>query len=275
MPLIFCSLASGSSGNCQYVASPSTRVLIDAGMSGKYVSNALESIGESIRSIDAVLLTHEHTDHTTGLRVLLRRYGIPLYITESTYRSIAQKLADVPEEQIRIFDKAQDLKIGDLVVRGLPVTHDAVDPLCYRISHEFDGTITTVGVVTDLGWVDPAVIEAFSSCDLLMIESNHDVEMLKIGAYPMYLKRRILSEHGHLSNEDAGYIAREILRRGALKHILLAHLSRENNFPDLAFETVRSLIEEYGFRVGEDVHLELTHRDRVGKVYYLGYGGVK
>ncbi|MDO4799777.1 MAG: MBL fold metallo-hydrolase [Bacillota bacterium] len=273
MPLTFCSLASGSSGNCQYVASPSTRVLIDAGMSGKYVCSALESIGESIRAIDAVLLTHEHSDHTTGLRVLLRRYGIPLYITESTYRSLAPKLADVPEERIRIFDKSQDFRVGDLTVRGFSVSHDAADPLCYRITHETTDGATSVGVVTDLGWVDPDVIEAFGGCDLLMIESNHDVELLKIGAYPMYLKRRILSEHGHLSNEDAGYIAREILRRGVLKHILLAHLSKENNFPDLAFETVRGLIEEYGFRVGEDVDLDLTHRDRVGKLYYLGYGG--
>ena len=265
MPLSFCSLASGSSGNCQYVESNTTRLLVDAGMSGKYIKTSLETIGVHIESINGILITHEHADHISGLGVLMRKFKLPLYVTEKTWDAVKTKVGDVNPELLHIYETIDDIMIGDIRVRGTRITHDAVDPLCYTFMNE----TSKIGIATDLGAISDEVIEQFKDCDLLMIESNHDIEMLKVGPYPMYLKRRILSEHGHLSNEDAGYIAREIVNFGKAKNILLAHLSKENNFPDLAYETVRGILEAEDIIVGRDIHLDMTYRDKVGKLYRI------
>lgn len=265
MPLSFCSLASGSSGNCQFVESDTTRLLVDAGMSGKYIKISLETIGVKIESINGILVTHEHADHISGLGVLMRKYKIPLYVTVKTWEAVKLKIGDVDHNLLHLYEAIDDIYIGDIRVKGTRITHDAVDPLCYTFMHED----SKIGIATDLGAISDAVIEQFKDCDLLMIESNHDIEMLKVGPYPLYLKRRILSEHGHLSNEDAGYIAREIINFGKAKNILLAHLSKENNFPDLAYETVRGILEAESIIVGKDINLDLTYRDKVGKLYRI------
>ncbi|MDN5352527.1 MAG: hypothetical protein PWQ12_1448 [Clostridiales bacterium] len=265
MALSFCSLASGSSGNCQYVASDKTRLLVDAGMSGKYIKQSLEHIDVHIGDVNGILLTHEHADHISGLGVLMRRFKLPLYVTEKTWEVVAPKVGAIDSGLLHVYDKIEDLEIGDILVQSARVSHDAVDPLCYAFRHDR----SKIGIATDLGTISDEVIETFKDCDLLMIEANHDIEMLKTGRYPLYLKRRILSEFGHLSNEDAGFVAKEILKYGFTKHILLAHLSKENNFPDLAFETVRGILEEAGAVPGEDMLLDLTYRDRVGKYYRI------
>lgn len=265
MSLFFCSLASGSSGNCQYVASEKTKLLIDAGMSGRYIKNSLSSIDVDINQVNGILLTHEHTDHVSGLGVLMRRHRLPLYVTEKTWEALKNKVGEVDESLLHLYDKIDTIEIGDITVQSARISHDAVDPLCYALMHKNN----KVAIATDLGTISDDVMEKFKDSDLLMIESNHDIEMLKIGPYPMYLKRRILSEYGHLSNEDAGYITREILQYGKVKHVLLAHLSKENNFPELAFETVRGILEDAGIVDGKDISLDLTYRDKVGKAYKL------
>ena len=265
MSLSFCSLASGSSGNCQFVESNTTRLLVDAGMSGKYIKNSLETINVKIESINGILLTHEHADHISGLGVLMRKFKIPLYVTKKTWEAVRLKVGEVDEALVNQFETIESLMIGDICVKGTRITHDAVDPLCYTFTHNN----SKIGIATDLGAISDEVIEQFKDCDLLMLESNHDIEMLKIGPYPMYLKRRILSELGHLSNEDAGYIAREIIQHGVAKNILLAHLSKENNFPDLAFETVKGILEAEDIIIGKDVSLDMTYRDKVGKLYRI------
>lgn len=265
MPLSFCSLASGSSGNCQFIESENTRLLVDAGMSGKYIKLSLETINVKIESIDGILLTHEHADHISGLGVLMRKFKIPAYITYKTWEAVSSKIGEVSADLLHLYETIDDIVIGDIRVKGTKITHDAVDPLCYTFTHDD----CKIGIATDLGAITDDVIEQFKDCDLLMIESNHDIEMLKVGPYPMYLKRRILSELGHLSNEDAGYIAKEIVRYGTAKNILLAHLSKDNNFPDLAFETVRGILEADDIIVGTDVNLDLTYRDKVGKLYRI------
>ncbi|HAS74970.1 MAG TPA: MBL fold metallo-hydrolase [Clostridiales bacterium UBA8960] len=265
MSLSFCSLASGSSGNCQYVESETTRLLVDAGMSGKYIKNSLETINVKVETINGILLTHEHADHISGLGVLMRKFKLPLYVTEKTWEAVKLKIGEIDETLLNIYDKIDEIVIGDITVRGTRITHDAVDPLCYT----FKNNDSKVGIATDLGAISDDVINEFKDCDLLMIESNHDIEMLKIGPYPLYLKRRILSEHGHLSNEDAGYIAKEIIKHGMAKNILLAHLSKENNFPDLAYETVRGILEMDQIIIGKDINLDLTYRDKVGKLYRI------
>lgn len=262
----FCVLSSGSDGNCYYIASANTGILVDAGISCTKIRKSLEHLGETIDSLSAVFLTHEHSDHTSGLRVLLKKYPMNLYLTDGTYAGIrgAEELNTVrPVKCIRAGDVVQH---GDLTVYSYPVSHDAVEPVCYKIvSAEGD----CVGIITDLGWADPEVIRAFRDCDLLLLESNHDTELLKIGPYPSFLKQRILSENGHLSNDSAGIIARNILSEGRLKYLILGHLSETNNHPDLAFATVSRSVREFGYCDGIDYELEVSIRNRVGKMYVI------
>ncbi len=265
MSLFFCSLASGSSGNCQFIASERTKLLVDAGMSGRYIKNSLSNIDVDINQINGILLTHEHSDHISGVGVLMRRHKIPLYVTEKTWEALKHKVGEIDMNLLHLYDRIDNIEIGDIFVQSARISHDAVDPLCYALMHGNK----KIAIATDLGTISDEVVEKFKDSDLLMIESNHDIEMLKVGPYPMYLKRRILSEYGHLSNEDAGYIAKEIIGFGKVKHILLAHLSKENNFPELAFETVKGILEEAGIRDGIDINLDLTYRDKVGKTYKL------
>lgn len=263
MSLTFCSLASGSSGNCQYVGTERTKLLIDAGMTGKYIKESLNNINVQIEKINGILITHEHSDHISGLGVLMRRYKIPLYISEKTWSKLESKVGSVDLGLVHIVDHMDAFEIGDLQIKSIPVKHDAVDPRCYTVrngKHE-------IGIATDLGTVSQDIIDGFKNCDLLMLESNHDEMMLKTGRYPFLLKRRILSEFGHLSNEDAGYVAKEILAFGHVKHILLGHLSKENNFPELAYETVKSVLAQEGIGVGVDVQLDMTYREHIGKLY--------
>lgn len=234
-------------------------------MSGKYIKSSLETINVKIETINGILLTHEHADHISGLGVLMRKFKLPLHVTHKTWEAVKIKIGVVDEALLNLYESIESIVIGDITVQGIRITHDAVDPLCYT----FKNRNSKIGIATDLGAISDEVIDAFKDCDLLMIESNHDIEMLKIGPYPLYLKRRILSEHGHLSNEDAGYIAREIIKYGTAKNILLAHLSKENNFPDLAYETVRGILESDQIIIGKDINLDLTYRDKVGKLYRI------
>lgn len=265
MALTFCSLASGSSGNCQYIASDKTKLLVDAGMSGKYIKTSLHTLDVDINTINGILLTHEHTDHISGLGVLMRRHKIPLHITAKTWEAVQLKIGTVDSDLLHIYDTIDMLEIGDIMVQSARISHDAVDPLCYA----FMSNNSKVAIATDLGMISDEVVSKFKDSDLIMVESNHDIEMLKLGSYPMYLKRRILSEYGHLSNEDAGYFAKEIIDFGKAKHILLAHLSKENNVPELAYETVRGILESSNIRIGTDINLDLTYRDKVGRCYKL------
>lgn len=264
--LKFCALSSGSSGNSYYIASEQTGILIDAGISCTKIKKSLLHIGESLDDIKAVFVTHEHSDHISGLRVLLKQYPIALYLTEGTYRGISGISDYFTHVPITQFKTGDIVKIGDLTVHSYKVSHDAQEPVCYKVSSD-EGE--NVGIITDLGWADPDVIEAFEDCDLLLLESNHDVELLKIGPYQPFLKRRILSKLGHLSNDSAGIIARNIIAKGRLKYLVLGHLSETNNHINLAYETVNQSIREYGYENGEDYELDISVRNQVGKVYKI------
>lgn len=265
MSLKFCSLASGSSGNCQWIASEKTALLLDSGLSGKYIQAAMTSISEDIGRVQGLLVTHEHVDHVKGVGVMLRRYGMKLYINEATFAAIEPKLGKYEDHQIQIFKNDETFEIGDIVVRPFSITHDAVDPVAYA----FGCGQRKIAVATDLGMVDQRILGELLESELLMIEANHDVEMLKVGPYPYHLKRRILSEYGHLSNDHAGEVALEVMRSGRLKSILLGHISKENNHPELAYETVKGCLEGGGVEIGVDVQLDMSYRDRVSRLYHL------
>ncbi len=231
-----CSIASGSSGNCIYVGSDTTHLLVDVGISGKRTEQGLNGLGIMAGELDGILVTHEHADHISGLGVLSRRYGIPIYATQGTVEEMkrCRSLGNVDESLFHIIRADEKFVIKDLVIDPMRISHDAAEPVAYRIRYGNK----KVAVATDMGLYNDYIVESLKGMDALLIEANHDVNMLQVGPYPYYLKQRILSDRGHLSNENCGRLLSRILHDD-LKGILLGHLSGENNLPELAYETVR------------------------------------
>ena len=231
-----CSIASGSSGNCIYVGSDNTHVIIDAGISGKRIEEGLNRIGLTTSDLNAVLITHEHSDHVASIGVLARKYALPMYATRGTIDGIMDQkcLGNVDRSLFNEISAFNDFLIDDLTVRPIEVSHDAAEPVAYRIEHEG----RSVGVCTDLGTYNDSIVKGFSGIDALFLEANHDVHMLQVGRYPYYLKQRILSDRGHLSNENCGRLLCKLLHDD-MKSITLSHLSAENNMAELAYEAVR------------------------------------
>lgn len=233
-----CSIASGSSGNCIYVGHASTHLLIDAGISGKRIEEGLRGIEVEPEELAGILITHEHSDHIQGVGVLARKYKVPLYGTVETFCAMKKgktNLGKVDDGLFREVDPEKSFSIGDIRVMPFSVSHDAANPVAYVF--EADGK--KIGMATDLGVYTEQTVEHLKDSGILYLESNHDLNMLMVGMYPYYLKQRIAGEHGHLSNDSAAKLLCRLHHDG-LQHVLLAHLSKENNYPDLAYETVRA-----------------------------------
>lgn len=262
MGVRFCSLASGSSGNCQYIETDNVRILIDAGLSGKKIENSLLSIGVNPSTINCIVVTHEHRDHIKGVGILSRRYNLPIYANINTWKSMKKDIGEVNEDNIKIFKTGSDFEIGDLGILPFKLSHDANEPVGYCFYYKN----VKLSIVTDTGCIRDDVKDTIKKSDLLMIEANHDIEMLKMGKYPWFLKKRIMGDFGHLSNEAAGKLICEIFQ-GNSETILLGHLSKENNFPELAYQTVANIMKEKGISINEDVTLDMTYRDRPSRVY--------
>ncbi len=258
----FCSLFSGSSGNSLFISDGQTRILIDAGITGIRIRKALESIGENPLNLDALVVTHEHSDHTKCAGVITRRYGIPIYATKGTWEGMSRYIGPVNEANIMYISANFDFQIKTMKIHPFSIPHDARDP----VGFSFFSKDKKVTVATDIGIMNDSLFENIKDSDLLMLESNHDIEMLDNGNYPYYLKKRIRSDHGHLCNEMAGKTLAELAYNGA-KRFVIGHLSRENNSPDIAFETVASLISGNGFSVGESIELYVARRDETSKVF--------
>ncbi len=231
----FCSIASGSSGNCIYAGSDHGTILVDVGISGKKVEAGLNLMGMTTKDVDAILLTHEHSDHIKGLGVIARKYGIPIYGTRGTLKSIQENtgLGKIDPSLYQEIRADERFWIEDLEILPFPISHDAAEPVAYRIEHGKKA----VAVVTDLGIYSEDTVSHLKNLDAVLLEANHDIRMLQVGSYPYYLKQRILGKKGHLSNENAGRLLCEILH-DRLKTILLGHLSKENNYEELAYQTV-------------------------------------
>lgn len=231
-----CSIASGSSGNCVYVGSDATHLLLDVGISAKRTEAGLKELGLKMGDIDGIFITHEHADHINGLGVLARKYGVPIYGTKGTIDAVRQtrSLGDVDNTLFRYIKADEKCTVKDVSVYPIRTSHDAAEPVAYRISH--DGQ--KIAVITDLGCYNDYTVECLKDLDVLYLEANHDVHMLQAGPYPYYLKQRILSEKGHLSNESSGKLLSRLLHDD-MKAIVLGHLSKENNLPELAYESVR------------------------------------
>jgi len=260
----FCSLYSGSSGNSIFVASGNTRLLSDAGLSAKKIMEALCSIGEKPSELSAILVSHEHSDHIKGAGILSRKFNLPIYASEGTWQAMELMIGPVLECNKRSFSSYAPFQIGDITVTPFSIPHDANEPVGYS----FSAMGKKVTVATDIGHISLELLNCFEDSDLLLLESNHDVEMLKVGKYPWPLKRRIAGDQGHLSNEAAGEVVAYMAGKGT-KNFLLGHLSKENNFPELAYQTVCNALCEKSLQAGIDVMLEVVLRDRVGKVIEL------
>lgn len=231
-----CSIASGSSGNCIYVGSDTTHLLVDVGISGKRTEAGLKELDLSMRDIDGIFITHEHADHIAGLGVLARKYEVPIYATGGTIEAIrkSSSVGEIPEDLFQRIRADEKIIIKDIVCNPMKISHDAAEPVAYRISHGRK----KVGIITDLGTYNDYTVECLRGMDALLLEANHDVNMLQVGPYPYYLKQRILGDRGHLSNERAGQLLCDLLHDN-LQAVMLGHLSKENNLPELAYEAVR------------------------------------
>lgn len=253
--MLFCSLYSGSSGNSIFVSSGSTKVLIDAGMPGKSIEQALNRIGETSANIDAIFVTHEHTDHTKGVGILSRKHNIPVYANELTWNAMASTVGSIKEHNIKYID-SNYVSIKDLDILNFDIPHDAASPSGYSLHHGDK----KVCIATDLGHFSDKIKENLLDADVILLESNHDVEMLKFGPYPYTLKRRILSDVGHLSNEACGHAILDLINSKE-KKIILGHLSQTNNYPELAYHTVLNILKENKVELNKEITLTLAKRD--------------
>lgn len=260
----FCSLYSGSSGNALFIGTEKTKLLIDAGLSGKRILEALCSIGENPAELSAILISHEHIDHVRGAGILSRKQDIPIYANESTWCAMEHGLGPVKLENRVTFCTGKEFYIGDICVKPFSIPHDAAEPVGYSFFAQ-GKRITTA---TDIGHMNDDLLSHIEGNDLLLLESNHDIEMLRMGPYPWHLKKRIMGDHGHLSNESCAEVIAHLAEKGG-KRFILGHLSNENNFPELAYQTTLNALNDKKIAVGCDVTLEVALRDRVGRVNIL------
>ncbi len=264
----FVSIASGSSGNCIYIGSERTHILIDGGISNKRIEQGLNEIGVKGSELDGIFITHEHSDHIKGLRVFARKHPVPIFGTKDTLEAVAEAIVPdksagaYPRELLRPVLPDVDVTVGELTVKPFRIDHDAADPVAYRVQCGRK----SVAVATDMGHFDQYIIDHLLGLDALLLESNHDVRMLEAGPYPYFLKRRILGDHGHLSNEACGRLLSCILHDG-LKKIFLGHLSKENNYEELAYETVCLEIAQGDNPYGaKDFSIAVAGRDRMSEI---------
>jgi phosphoribosyl 1,2-cyclic phosphodiesterase len=250
MTLHFSVLASGSTGNAIYVESGNQRFLVDAGLSGKQMDALFAQIGREMKNLSGILVTHEHSDHIKGLGIVARKYKLPIYANEKTWKAMDGLIGEIPVEQKFTFDMETVKTFGSLDIESFGVSHDAAEPMFY-VFHQ-DGK--KLVLITDTGYVSDRMKGIISDADAYVFESNHDVQMLRMGRYPWNIKRRILGDYGHVSNEDAALAMSEVIG-DRTKRIYLAHLSLDNNMKDLARMSVAQTLESRGVVIGEQVDL--------------------
>lgn len=254
----FTTLASGSGGNAALASCGDTHILLDAGVSARRITAGLRSLGVAPEELTAILITHEHSDHISGLQVFTKKYRIPIYATGPTCRQLCCKVAFL-EDLVRVQEAGTGVQIGALWSESFATPHDAAGSVGWSIA----GDEGRVALCTDLGWVTDEVRQAVEGCDLLVCEANHDVDWVRSGPYPYYLKQRILGDYGHLSNEAGAELAAFAVQSGA-RSVILAHLSQQNNTPARAYEVVSRRLRAIGC---ENVSLSVAPRDTLGAAW--------
>lgn len=260
-----CSIASGSSGNCVYVGSDNTHLLVDTGISKKRIEDSLAELQVKGDEINGIFITHEHIDHIQGLGVFCRKYDVPVYASQGTIAGIrnCKTIGKMPDGLFHEIMTDDIFEIGDLKVRPFSISHDANEPTGFRIQTENKA----VAIATDLGTYDKYIVENLTGLDAVLLEANHDTHMVEVGPYPYPLKQRVLGNKGHLSNELSGRLLCDILHDN-LKYVLLGHLSKDNNYAELAYETVKLEVtmSKTPFN-GNDIPLMVADRDKMSKIF--------
>lgn len=260
-----CSLSSGSKGNSIFVQSNKSKILVDCGHSGKMIELLLQSVGEEVREIDAIFVTHEHIDHIKGVGVLSRRYDIPIIANEKTWLAMKNNIGQIAPKNIMVFKTNTFFTYRDMDVHAISTSHDASDPVAF-IFYQKDQKIT---ILTDTGIVSDSMKDAIRGSNIYLIEANHDIEMLKNGSYSPNLKRRILSDYGHLSNDLTKHTLEEILK-GEGESVILGHLSEENNLDHIAFSDVSNHLEDIGLNINKDISLRVAPKLKADIITDLG-----
>ncbi|MGB9679541.1 MAG: MBL fold metallo-hydrolase [Minisyncoccia bacterium] len=251
----FCSLRSGSSGNAIYIGYKDVHILIDAGLSGKTIEKALMNINVDPSSLSAILITHEHKDHIIGAGILSRRYNIPIYANELTWDAMENDIKKISEKNKEFFITGEEFNIGEIKIMPFKKPHDAADPVGFSLKcgdKKFS-------IATDLGYMTKGVANYIIGSDILLLEANHDVQMLMSGSYPLSLKKRILSDYGHLSNEAAGDALVKLFDINSIGMAFLGHLSLNNNKPELAYKTITDILKKSGKKF--DIRMALRDRE--------------
>jgi len=259
MPLFFRTLASGSKGNAILICSHKTRILLDSGLSTKELVRRLEQTGVKANQLDAVVISHEHTDHVRGLGTLSRRFDLPVYLSQGTLDHLPAEIGQLAD--VKLFQPGNSFVIGDLRIKPFAISHDAQDPAGFVLEHD----VHRLGVCTDLGVATQLVRTRLQGCHGLILEANHDPELLLSGPYPLPLQQRIRSRHGHLSNAESFELLQSIYHE-ALRIVLFAHLSEVNNQPDLVLRSSRECLTDSGW---EGVTLEIGKQHEVSNGHEL------
>ena len=257
----FCSLYSGSSGNCYYINIDGKRILLDVGKSLKKIREALEGLNENIENIDAILITHEHSDHIQGLKMLCKKHDINIYMTDKTKSEIQCLVDTINEENIVTFKAGDKFDIGCANIKSVKISHDAIDPVMYTFKDKNDNKIS---IFTDVGEITDTILENIKGSKLAVIEANYEENLLRLSRYPSYLKKRIMGKYGHLSNEEAGFLAKELVKNGT-KKILLGHLSKENNTDIIAYQTIQNELNFLKEELGEEIDFDLIEVQVLGR----------
>ncbi len=264
--LKFCPIASGSNGNSIYVGTEKTHILIDAGLSGRKIENGLRSINLNANMLNAIFITHEHTDHIQGVGILSRRFDLPIFATEKTWAQIQKHslLGKIDEKNIKVINTDETCILNDLELKPFLIPHDSAEPVGYTIQ----SYNRKIAIATDIGHITDNIKNNIYGCDAILLESNHDLEMLENGRYPYHLKARVKGNNGHLSNSSAGELLAEIMS-SKTKHVFLGHLSEENNRPIIAMDTVMKILMSNKIKVGKDLSLYLANRGIVSQMLEL------
>lgn len=265
--LKFISLGSSSSGNCYYLATDKAQILVDAGIAVRSLKHDLKDRGVMLSDIDAVFITHDHADHIKAVGHLAHDYHLPIYATEEVHRGINRNYCvttKLTPEYTKIIQKAQTVEMADMRITAFTVPHDSSDCVGYRVETDEEVFL----IITDIGHATELIQQEVSQANYIVMESNHDVDMLMMGPYPSYLKGRIRSGRGHISNADSARLIAEHASP-ALKRVWLCHLSEENNHPELARKTYETVLREYGLVVGVDFQVDVLRRKQASELIIL------
>ena len=259
----FCSLYSGSSGNCLFVETENTKLLIDAGVSLKKIEDGLNNMNIDPASLDGILVTHEHSDHIKSLGSLSKKFNLPVFANQKTFDAMPKQVEKISDKNINKFNVNEKFCINDLEINPFSIHHDAANPCGFNFLNENK----KISIATDIGHMDNEILKKLEGSSFILLESNYDPEVLKCTKYPFLLKQRIAGPNGHLSNNMAGKVINHLINNG-LNTAMLGHLSKESNFPALAYQTVADEIISSGTDISK-INLSVASRDTVGDIIHI------